>query len=95
MKKIRQPAVAGQFYEGEKNRLIDSIKQCFIEKRGPGIIPEIKEGNKKIRGLIVPHAGYIYSGAIAAHSFNILANNGFANILNEWAAIAPEYIYPA
>jgi hypothetical protein len=27
----------------------------------------------------VPHAGYIYSGAIAAHSYNLLANNNFAD----------------
>jgi AmmeMemoRadiSam system protein B len=79
LKKIRQPAVAGQFYERERNKLIDRIKECFLDKRGPGVISEIKTGNKKIRGLVVPHAGYIYSGAIAAHSFNILANNGFAN----------------
>jgi len=77
--KIRRPAVAGQFYDSKKENLKDSIKDCFLDSRGPKNIPKIKKGDKKIRGLIVPHAGYIYSGAIAAHSYNILANNGFAD----------------
>ena len=79
MGKIRRPAVAGQFYDSKKENLKDSIKDCFLDSRGPKNIPKIKKGDKKIRGLIVPHAGYIYSGAIAAHSYNILANNGFAD----------------
>jgi AmmeMemoRadiSam system protein B len=77
--KIRKPAVAGQFYDGNKADLTKTIKECFLDNRGPKTLPQIKQGNKKIRGLVVPHAGYIYSGAIAAHSYYILANNGFAD----------------
>lgn len=79
MDKIRKPAVAGQFYDGNKKDLTKTIKECFLDNRGPKTLPQIKQGNKKIRGLVVPHAGYIYSGAIAAHSYYILANNGFAD----------------
>ncbi len=79
MEKIRKPTVAGQFYERTEENLINSIKECFLDDRGPRILPKIKSGNKKIKGIVVPHAGYIYSGAIAAHSFNILANNNFAD----------------
>lgn len=79
MDKIRKPAVAGQFYDGNKADLTKTIKECFLDNRGPKTLPQIKQGNKKIRGLVVPHAGYIYSGAIAAHSYYILANNGFAD----------------
>jgi len=77
--RLRKPSVAGQFYEGSKERLIDSIKSCFLDERGPGTLPQISKGDKKIIGLVVPHAGYIYSGAIAAHSYNYLADNGFAD----------------
>ena len=76
---IRKPTVAGQFYDSKKENLKNTIKECFLDDRGPQNIPTIKKGNKKIKGLIVPHAGYIYSGAIAAHSYNICANNGFAD----------------
>lgn len=79
LEKIRKPAVSGQFYEGNKNRLEDRIRECFLEERGTKSLPEIKQGNKNIKGVVVPHAGYIYSGAIAAHSYHFIANNGFAD----------------
>ena len=79
MNKIRRPSAAGQFYDGSEKKLIQTIKDCFLDDRGPKNLPKIYKGNKKIKGLIVPHAGYIYSGAIAAHSYNILTNNGFAD----------------
>ena len=79
MNEIRRPSAAGQFYDGTEKNLIQSIKDCFLDDRGPKSLPKINKGNKKIKGLIVPHAGYIYSGAIAAHSYNILTNNGFAD----------------
>jgi hypothetical protein len=78
LQKVRKPAVAGQFYEAEEGRLRDRIQECFLEERGPGEIPTIKKtGN--IKGVVVPHAGYIYSGAIAAYSYKVIANNGFAD----------------
>jgi len=77
--KIRKPAVAGQFYEGDKRRLEISIKECFLDERGPRSLPEIDEGKKDVKGLVVPHAGYIFSGAVAAHSYHYLAYNGFAD----------------
>jgi len=65
---IRTPAVAGMFYPGEKNKLKESIHQCFLHSFGPGKLPPTEE-KKKIYGVICPHAGYMYSGPIACHSF--------------------------
>ncbi len=79
LEKLRKPSVAGQFYDGDEANLKQTIEECFLEKRGPQSLPKITPGNKKIKGLVVPHAGYIYSGAIAAHSYNYLVNNGFAD----------------
>ncbi len=79
MDKLRKPAVSGQFYDGSKDNLKKRIEECFLDNRGPMSLPKITQGNKKIKGIVVPHAGYIYSGAIAAHSYKFLANNGFAN----------------
>jgi len=78
LNRLRTPVVAGQFYEARKDALEDGINECFLGERGPQTLPEIQHGGKNILGLVVPHAGYIYSGAIAAHSYNFLAKNGFA-----------------
>ena len=79
MDTIRKPAVAGQFYPGNESVLRQQIENCFLDKRGPGTRPKIGEGSKTIKGVVVPHAGYIYSGAIAAHAYQQLAQNGFAD----------------
>jgi AmmeMemoRadiSam system protein B len=79
MYKVRKPSVAGQFYDAREENLKQTIEECFLDDRGPKSLPQMNQGNKKIKGLVVPHAGYIFSGAIAAHSYNLLTNNGFAN----------------
>ena len=79
METIRKAVVAGQFYEGDRISLEQRIRTCFLDERGPGNLPEIAQGKKNIKGVVVPHAGYIYSGSIAAHSYHYLTNNGFAD----------------
>ena len=79
MEKVRKPAVAGQFYDGNKATLEQKIKEYFLDKRGPGKLPEANQGKKNVKGLVVPHAGYMYSGAIAANSYYYLSKNGFAD----------------
>lgn len=79
MEFVREPVVAGQFYPGNAQELRTQIKECFLDSRGIGSIPEIKQGTKKPRGMVVPHAGFVYSGAIATHSYSFLAENGFAD----------------
>jgi AmmeMemoRadiSam system protein B len=77
MKTIRRPAVAGYFYELNKERLLKQIEDCFKGPFGPGSLPEVKrEGEGKILALVVPHAGYIYSGQAAAHAYYALAQDG-------------------
>ena len=81
LEKVRAPVVAGQFYDGSEDRLRETIKECFLDERGPGKLPKVESGDKKLLGIVVPHAGFIYSGSIAAHSYYSLANNGFADTL--------------
>jgi AmmeMemoRadiSam system protein B len=52
---IRKPAVAGRFYPGEAGELVRMV-QGFV-------VPA--QDRKKAIGLVVPHAGYIYSGHVA------------------------------
>jgi AmmeMemoRadiSam system protein B len=75
---FRRPVVAGQFYEGDAEALWLQIKSCFLSSLGPGKLPEVNLHShpREIVGLVCPHAGYIYSGAIAASGFFELAKDG-------------------
>ena len=60
MPHIRQPAVAGTFYPSAR-RLLQAMIQGFLEKAATtGAQP---------KAIIAPHAGYIYSGPIAASAY--------------------------
>jgi len=78
VKSIRNAVVAGQFYPGSEKSLRHQIEECFLEKRGYGKIPEDQKKIGSLKGLVVPHAGFIYSGAIASHAYGRLAEQGFA-----------------
>lgn len=62
---IRYPAVAGSFYPNDKEELQDMINEFMVEA-------ENVEIDGKIKGLVVPHAGYVYSGPIAAYGYKAL-----------------------
>lgn len=64
---IRPAAVAGAFYPGNAAQLGAEIAELLDGVEGL----EPKFGFPKV--LIVPHAGYIYSGAVAAHAYHELA----------------------
>lgn len=77
VKMIRDAIVAGQFYPGTEKTLRKQIEQCFLEERGYGSIPSLKKQGVDLKGMVVPHAGFIYSGAIASHAYGRLAETGF------------------
>ncbi|OFV68105.1 MAG: UPF0103/Mediator of ErbB2-driven cell motility (Memo), related domain protein [Candidatus Syntrophoarchaeum caldarius] len=58
---MRYPAVSGQFYPNDPSELEAILESCF---RGIEIKPD-----ERILGAVVPHAGYIYSGKVAASVF--------------------------
>jgi len=61
---VRPPAVAGMFYPGDAMALRQMIQGCFGRAHAvPGVRP---------KALIVPHAGYIYSGPVAASAYALL-----------------------
>ncbi len=70
---MRDPYVAGQFYSGSRERLEGQIKGCFLSDIGPGELPKSGGAERDIAGCVVPHAGYMYSGAVAAHVYAELA----------------------
>ncbi len=72
--RVRQPAVAGAFYPGNRDALLAEIDRAFADS----VRPEWKEATPSTpgpppRALIVPHAGYVYSGAVAASAFSLLS----------------------
>lgn len=74
---MRRPSVAGQFYAGDEKSLRGQIEQCFTGPLGPGKLPSVNpKGKRKVIGGISPHAGYVYSGMVAAHLYARLAEDG-------------------
>jgi len=77
MVKVRHPCQAGAFYAGTAESLKRQIENCFLHELGPGKIPEVvKTGPGQVIGLVCPHAGYMFSGPVAAHAYYRLALDG-------------------
>jgi len=79
---IRTPVVDGQFYEGNPDKLRKLIKTYF-EK-----VPEI-EIQGKIIGLMEPHAGYPYSGQVAAYGYKQIVGKKYKTAI----VMAPSHRY--
>jgi hypothetical protein len=70
MGRVRAPAVAGYFYESSREKLIEQIEWCIKHPLGPGgLVKEPRGDFKGVPIIVVPHAGYVYSGPIAALSY--------------------------
>lgn len=67
---IREPAVAGRFYPDNKIELESKLKFFFTEFESENL-PSIKNP-ENITALIVPHAGYVFSGKVAASAYSYL-----------------------
>ena len=65
---IRRPAVAGAFYAASPEQLKKQIIDSFNHRLGAGRLPE-HQSKRDILGVICPHAGYMYSGPAASHSY--------------------------
>ncbi len=70
---IRKPAVAGQFYPSDDKELKDIIEKYFKN------IKTLPSKEEEIFGIIVPHAGYIFSGQVAAYAYKYLSQYKIEN----------------
>lgn len=79
----RAPAVAGLFYPSGAHELNQLIELSFKERRfGPGDLPPSKElRRRRIYGIVSPHAGYIYSGAVAANGYYETSSMNFDRVV--------------
>ena len=79
---LRQPAVAGAFYPDNREDLISIIESCFLDDAGVGHIPVLKsfEGSSYPINVMLPHAGYQYSGSVASYGYCQIVENGFPEV---------------
>ncbi len=75
---VRKPAVAGTFYPDDPDRLTQMInelcRQAEKDRHGPFEARQVK-------ALVMPHAGYVYSGLTAAHAAGVLEGRKFSKII--------------
>ncbi len=88
------------FYPGEKDALLKSLEACFTHTLGPGSVPE-RPSHKMAENAfaVVPHAGYVYSGPVAAWVYHHLAIMGKPDVVvllgpNHTGYGMPVSIYP-
>ncbi len=62
---VRPPAVAGAFYPADPRRLAADVRRYLAEASPPVL-------DFAVRILVVPHAGYVYSGPVAATGYRLL-----------------------
>jgi hypothetical protein len=75
-KNIRPPAVASMFYPGGTAELRNAVQNYLSNAGTEEDVPKLKKvETAELRTLIVPHAGYIYSGKIAASAYRLLEQN--------------------
>jgi len=70
----RKPAVAGAFYPASERELRQLIDELLM--RSPKVQVE-----GEIKGLISPHAGYVYSGIVAACGYNLIKGRNIKRVI--------------
>lgn len=84
MSQIQMPSVAGLFYPADPRELVSDI-QRFLAEAHP-------RPDDHIKAVIAPHAGYVYSGPVAASAYASLAN--IADRIERVVVLAPAHRVP-
>lgn len=95
----RRPAVAGYFYPANREELLEMIEWSYKHKLGPGSLPSVSSAKFNGIGYVVPHAGYMYSGPVAANAYYALAARGIPDVAiilgtNHTGLGRPVSVYP-
>ena len=78
--KVRQAAVAGSFYPSDPKELSAMIDDLLARVSGPPVTDQIL-------AAVAPHAGYVYSGPVAAYTYAALKGRKFSRVV----VIAPSH----
>ena len=84
-RRVRLPAVAGMFYPGDRTALERSVRELLAAANAHPL-------PQPPAALVVPHAGYVYSGPIAARAYRTLAP--FAQRYRRVALFGPSHFVP-
>ncbi len=79
--KTRPPAVAGAFYPADPQELARTV-DGLLAKAAPAAAAEVPVA------LVVPHAGYMYSGGVAAHAYALVRQQKYDRVV----VISPSHI---
>lgn len=71
---VRPPAVAGAFYTDESDTLRSQVEALLADN-------SVEQGAVSARALVVPHAGYVFSGPTAAKAFARLPSKGVRRVI--------------
>jgi MEMO1 family protein len=77
-KDVRKPVFAGSFYPDTPEKLTAAIRQLVNRVKPTNVNPP---PHSSLKALIIPHAGYIYSGWTAAHISLVLKENQFRRVI--------------
>lgn len=86
--KSRPPAVAGKFYPADPDRLEGMVTELLVAADGPGdeLEPPL------VKAVIAPHAGYVYSGPVAASAYVSLAASDVP--IKRFILVGPAHFVP-
>ncbi len=80
---VKKPNVSGQFYSAQASVLREEIKGFLAKAK-----PNLNKGDK-IAILISPHAGYIYSGQVAAYGYKAIEGKNYRTVI----ILGPSHFY--
>ncbi len=81
-KYVRKSVVAGSWYPGSADALLQQLEAFFAKTE--------KQESGEVKALIAPHAGYAYSGEVAANAFRQLEGGIYKTVI----ILAPSHQYP-
>ena len=81
-RKVRKPAVAGQFYTADPQSLREEIESYLAEAE----VDDALRG--EVVAIVSPHAGYMYSGGVAAHGYRLVLGKEYETVV----VIAPSHV---
>jgi AmmeMemoRadiSam system protein B/AmmeMemoRadiSam system protein A len=71
--KVREPAVAGQFYPSDPGELAGQIDAYLTQAQAQPV--------GELKALVCPHAGYVYSGPVAAYAYKLLEGRHYDTVV--------------
>jgi AmmeMemoRadiSam system protein B len=72
---LKKNIFAGEFYPDGKEELAKEIEGYLDDA------PEPVKDNRKLKALLVPHAGFVYSGPVAAYAYKLLKSKHFLRVV--------------